>query len=467
MLAGLAIVILLSLWLVDYYRSLQYLALPLALLLAMLLLYNYKPLFFLMIATIPFSIAFEFGNTSIDMFSEPLMLLFLLIFIIRTLAGKQFSPKNKIYPFHIFIFLLLFWTAFTTLLSDYPLRSAKFLLAKIWYLTAFVYMAEHIISNMKSVQRIFWAFFIPLMLVIIYITSMHALEGFSFESSHNIVIPLFPNAVIYGATLALFLPFVWYARSWYTPKSFEWYICWLGMGLIMIGILLSFKRGAWLAVALLPIAAMAVKRKWLEKLVYATLLIAALGLSYLIKDNNFYQFAPNYEQTIWHEGNIRGHLQATFTGKEISGVERFYRWVAAKNMIEARPFTGFGPSTFNQVYKHYADDAFRTYVSDNPEQSTTHNYFLMTFTEQGLIGGLLFMGLCIFMLIKASRLYHQVSDPKWKILLLTLILSLLSIIFHSLLNELIEVDKVGTMFWLILLMIHKIQTWHEKRPQRT
>ena len=131
-------------------------------------------------------------------------------------------------------------------------------------------------------------------------------------------------------------------------------------------------------------------------------------------------------------------------------------------MIAAKPLTGFGPSTFNQVYKKYADDAFRTYVSDNPEQSTTHNYFLMTFTEQGAVGGILFIVLCIFMMLKASRLYHQLQDQQLKTLMLTLLLSFTVIIFFSLLNELMEVDKVGGMFWLILLMIHKIQIWHEE-----
>jgi O-antigen ligase len=34
--------------------------------------------------------------------------------------------------------------------------------------------------------------------------------------------------------------------------------------------------------------------------------------------------------------------------------------------------------------------SFRTYVSDNPEKSTTHNYFLLQLAEQGIPGFLLF-----------------------------------------------------------------------------
>jgi O-antigen ligase len=146
-------------------------------------------------------------------------------------------------------------------------------------------------------------------------------------------------------------------------------------------------------------------------------------------------------------------------------MERFYRWVAAKNMIATRPLTGFGPSTFNQVYRQYADDAFRTYVSDNPEQSTTHNYFLMTFAEQGIIGGLLFTGLCLYMLLYAAKLYPTLEDEQLRWLLMAALLSLCTILLHSLLNELIEVDKIGAMFWLNLVIIDRIGYWHETKQE--
>ena len=138
----------------------------------------------------------------------------------------------------------------------------------------------------------------------------HALEGFSFEASNNIVNPPFANGVIYSATLSLFLPFVWYARTWYTPKSFEWYICWIGFGLIMLGIVLSYKRAAWAAAFILPFVVIAIERKWYERIIYAGLVVAVLALGYLVKDNNFYQFAPNYKQTIWHKDDLQGHLSA-------------------------------------------------------------------------------------------------------------------------------------------------------------
>ena len=145
-------------------------------------------------------------------------------------------------------------------------------------------------------------------------------------------------------------------------------------------------------------------------------------------------------------------------------MERFYRWVAAKNMIADMPFFGSGPSTFNQVYKRYTDDAFRTYVSDNPEQSTTHNYFLLTFSEQGFPGGLLFIAMVLYMLLTAAWLYPKVRDDNdLRSILMLSLLSFSTILFHSLLNEIIEVDKIGPLFFLNMLLIHKVGLWHEKR----
>lgn len=466
LLAGLALACLGSVALFGHFHQLVLLLIPLGVAGGLVLMYDYRLVFYALVASIPFSIQLELGAAALDVPSEPLMILLTIVFLIRLCAGKQFTARRGISAFHFWIFLLLFWTFYTTLLSTHPLRSLKFLLAKIWYLASFVYMAEQVLQDRLSIKRLVWAFLLPLMGVVVVVTFRHALEGFSFESSHLIAYPLFPNGVVYGACLALALPLSWYARSWYSPRSFLWYLCWIATGLLLLGIVLCYKRGAWLAVLLLPLVVFLVKRGWFSYLIYLSLVATTLFVGYLVKDNNFYQFAPIYDQTFFHHGDISGHLSATFEGRELSSVERFYRWVAAKNMVAEKPLVGFGPSTFNQNYRQYADDAFRTYVSDNPEQSTTHNYFLMTFTEQGVVGGFLFLGLCVFMLLKAHRLYHLLEDPELRTLLLMFLLSLITVLFHAILNELIEVDKVGPMFWLSFAIIHKIETWHEQTTQQ-
>ncbi|WNJ20976.1 O-antigen ligase family protein [Pontibacter sp. G13] len=429
---------------------------------ALQIIYNYKPLFFLMVATIPVSLQLEFGSTSVDLPSEPLMLLFLALFLIQLISGRFTDRNQKLYPFHLLIIVILCWTLITTVTSTHFLRSFKFLLSKIWYLAAFVFMAGKFIGSPKDIKKMFWAFFIPFFLLVIGVTARHAAEGFSFESAHLISHPIYANGVIYSTALALFIPWCWFARSWY-PGSLQRYLITGGMIFFMIALVLCYKRGAFLIVAMLPVIFQSIRWKAFDKFLWIGVVGLPFLVGYLVIDNNFYQFAPNYKTTVWHQDDFEAHLEATFDGTEISGMERFYRWVAAKNMVAHMPVFGAGPSTFNQVYKKYADAAFRTYVSDNEEQSTTHNYYLMTFSEQGFIGGILFLALCVFMLSKGYRIYHRETDPTRKSMISLALLSLIVILFQSLLNEMIEVDKVGPMFWLNMVILHKLEVWQDER----
>ncbi|MEM6261549.1 MAG: O-antigen ligase family protein [Bacteroidota bacterium] len=437
------------------------LGLPVAAVGVLLLVYNYKPFFYLLLASIPPSVEIYFGGSSMDVASEPLMLLFLLLFIIELVAGRQFPRDKVIKPYHILVFLLLFWTLLTSITSSFPERSFKFLLAKLWYIAAFVFMAERLVKNEKTLKRLWACYVIPLTVLVVIITVKHAGESFSFESSNLISAPFFVNHVIYGVTTALGVPVAILAVYWYPAKDLRRYLFGIAAFIILIGAILSYARGAWLAVILSFICYWMIKWNLFSRAIYLALIVATLAVGYLIKDNNFYTFAPEYKTTIFHEGDLEGHLSATFDGTELSSMERFYRWVAAKNMIEAQPLLGFGPSTFNQVYKRYTDDAFRTYVSDNEEQSTTHNYFLMTFSEQGIVGGLLFIIICVYMLTKGQRVYLQASTPLRKSLVMCALLSIVVVLFHCLFNELIEVNKVGTMFWFNLTVIHVVEGWEE------
>ena len=110
-------------------------------------------------------------------------------------------------------------------------------------------------------------------------------------------------------------------------------------------------------------------------------------------DDRYLQYAHDYRTTIFHH-DFREHLQATYQLKDVSTAERFYRWIAGVRMIKDNALTGYGPNTFYNNYKPYAVPAFKTWVSDNKEHSTVHNYFLLIAIEQGIPGLLFFLLLC-------------------------------------------------------------------------
>ncbi|MFN2438869.1 MAG: hypothetical protein ABR503_06685, partial [Chitinophagaceae bacterium] len=116
--------------------------------------------------------------------------------------------------------------------------------------------------------------------------------------------------------------------------------------------------------------------------------------------------------------------------------------------------------TFYHVYKGYTINAFKTWVSRNDDRSTVHNYFLLTLIEQGIIGLLLLLFLIGYLFYTAQNIYLRTNDLFWKrtAVVVTVILSMVCTV--NFLSDLIETDKIGSVFYLCIasLMIADIQT---------
>jgi O-antigen ligase len=170
------------------------------------------------------------------------------------------------------------------------------------------------------------------------------------------------------------------------------------------------------------------------------------------KKCRYLKYAPDFETTIFHK-NFGEHLIATYKLKDVSTEERFYRWIAGVRMIKDNWLTGYGPNTFYDNYKEYAVPAFKTWVSDNKEHSTVHNYFLLTAIEQGLPGLSLLLIPFGAMLYYSHRLYHRIKNPFYKTMALTTSVITIMIIVVNFLSDLIETDKVGSIFFLYLAVL--------------
>jgi O-antigen ligase len=117
-------------------------------------------------------------------------------------------------------------------------------------------------------------------------------------------------------------------------------------------------------------------------------------------------------------------------------------------MVKENWVTGSGPNSFYPLYKSYTVNEFTTYVSNNPEKSTVHNYFLLLLTEQGVPGMLLFAALYITMLLTAQGLYLRSRDVfvKGLMLLVGALLAMIGVLIF--LSDLIETDKIGSVFYI-------------------
>ncbi|MCR6638812.1 MAG: O-antigen ligase family protein [Sporocytophaga sp.] len=198
-----------------------------------------------------------------------------------------------------------------------------------------------------------------------------------------------------------------------------------------------------------------------------TVIVIASFVGYLFDNDRYLNYASDYTTTIFHEGDIEGHLAATYSMKDVSGMERIYRWVAGANMVKEKPIMGSGPGTFYPEYKKFAIDKFRTYVSDNPEQSTTHNNFLLFLTEQGFVGFLLFSTLVIMVFIRGSKIYNECSDPDTKYLTAGFYLAFTSVIICMMFSDFTESDKVGSFFLVCITILAKINQWNKEAEAKS
>jgi O-antigen ligase len=181
-----------------------------------------------------------------------------------------------------------------------------------------------------------------------------------------------------------------------------------------------------------------------------------------VVNDNYLKFAPNFDNTVFHT-DFGEHIVATYQLKDVSNAERFYRWVAGAKMSVEEPLTGYGPNNFYANYKKFADPRFKTWVSDNADHSSVHNYFLLLLIEQGLPGMLIFYFLLYWMLLYAQTLYHRIKDEFYQQTALTIGVILTMITTVIMLSDLIETDKIGGLFYVCLgtLVIIDLKTRDE------
>lgn len=450
---GFGVVFIICLLLAVLLQQGVWLALPYVLLFLFVLVYYPLAAWFLLIFTLPLSAEFNFNETlGTDVPDEPLMILFTGIFLLllfsKQLKGMQELLKS---PVLFLVVLLLAWACFSAIFSTSAIVSVKYILAKTWYIIPFVVLPFFFLRGKKEIKGLAVALLVPMGIAVVYILFRHAQQGFLFDQANHVVKPFFRNHVNYAAMLVCLLPVLYFMAGMVKSKktAFFLYACLL---LFLIALFFSFSRGAWLALGVGVIAWVLIRLKGLPQAFLFSLAVMFAGVFWFSKNNRYLSYHHNFKKTIYH-GNLSDHMQATFRNTDLSNAERVYRWIAAVRMSNDRPLTGFGPGTFYENYKPYGVSYFRTWVSDNPERSTVHNYFLLLLTEQGVPAVMLFCFLLYVLFVRVQRLYHSFTDPFYKRTALCTGVVLAMIVTVNMLSDLIETDKIGSLFYLCCGMV--------------
>ncbi|MBV6655608.1 MAG: O-antigen ligase family protein [Mameliella sp.] len=437
--------------------------LPAVLIIIYLSVVDIKAVFTLLLFFIPLSTELQLPNgLGLDLPTEPLMVGLMLVGTIYYIKNARSLNSDFVrHPITLLLLLHIGWIFFSAVVSHQFVVSLKFFLAKLWYAIPFFFLASRMLKTEADIKRFFWAVFLPLMLTILIVTVRHAAQGFTFAEIHWVLNPFYRNHVAYAAIIVLFTPFVWFVRQWYPKGSLARWLITLSFPVLLIAIQLSYTRAAYVAVFAAFGAYYIIRLRLTKWVLLVAVICSVIGLGYKVSNNRYLDWAPNYETTVTHK-DFNNLIQATYEMEDITTMERLYRWVAGFNMTAAEPLFGFGPGNFYFFYKSYTVTSFTTYVSDNPEKSGIHNYYLMVLVEQGLPGLLLFLALLFYALVRGEAIYANAVSAKDKQIAMMAILCIIIISVMQLINDLVETDKVGPFFFMSLAILVNLDLKYQR-----
>jgi O-antigen ligase len=441
--------LLLAVWFEEYYL----ITIPFAALFVYAGWQYINAVFFLLLCSLPFSAEIQFSSTLGTDFPDELLMFFTagLFFCYWLYSPKALADKISYHPLIVLLAITFTWSIVAVLFSTHQLVSVKFLLAKCWYIGAFVFASLIVFREKKIIKTAILILSVAMLLVVLVTLVRHYKYDFTFAGINDALKPFFRNHVNYSAMLVCIIPVFFAFYKLNHSKKIKYAVV-AAIVILLIALFLSYARGAWLALVTGSVAYWLIKKRMMLAAFIASVGIVTASLFWIKAEDRYLQYAHDYRTTIFHE-DFREHLQATYEFKDVSTAERFYRWIAGIRMIKDNPLTGFGPNTFYNNYKPYAVPAFKTWVSNNPDHSTIHNYFLLITIEQGIPGLVFFLLLMGALLYYAQHLYYRVKDIFYKTIAITTGVILVMILTVNFLSDLIETDKVGSLFFLCFSML--------------
>jgi putative inorganic carbon (HCO3(-)) transporter len=445
--------ILLTTFVAFSYPDYLFVAIPLILLAIVVFLVSIEWVFLLVAFCTPFSLKIDFGGSGINVPSEPLMLVFLVLFIIKILQDYQKQKEFLKQGLTLIIIIQLGWIFFTSVTSILPIVSFKFLLARTWAVVFGYFWGAIFFKNPKKIKQFFLAFGLGLGLVVVYTTINHYHEGFSQKRAMLVMKPFMDDHTVYSAVCAIVLCFITtILLSKAAIANFFTRVFFIGIALLsLIGVALSYSRAAALSV-LVALGFYALTR---FKIRFKTMMVVMfIGLSVaLFYQNEIYQKVRLNNSASGK--TLAGDLKSISNIKnDESNVERLNRWEAGYRMFIEKPFFGFGPGTYMFKYSAYQRAHEMTSISTTQgDMGNMHSEYFGPLVDSGIIGFIITLILFGYTVAILLKLHYTTKNKETKVLSLAILLALISYYFHGLMNNFLDQDKVAVIFWAMLGMI--------------
>jgi putative inorganic carbon (hco3(-)) transporter len=467
-LLGSALVFIALLGFVTYFEEPLFYALPVALLAIYSCVFHSTFTLFLIIAFVPFSINIEHLNTAgIGMFipTEPLCIGLMVLLLLQSLRKSVFPHFIWNSPVVWVILFYLFWLLITTIASEHPFVSFKFIVSKLWFIIPFLFFSPWLWLRIEFVRLFNWLLISAMVVTTLYTTIHHSMYRFGEKESHWVMQPLFKDHTIYGATVAMIFPL---AIAFYFSRKHNALVQFLFIGFILIlglGVFFSYTRGAWLsiifAVGVWAIIRFRIKFSILLSCGFAVMLYVWFSWT-SIQQN----LAKNKNEHTTEEMADR-LSSATNVSTDASNLERLNRWNCALEMFYERPFFGFGPGTYAMEYARFQEPEHKTIISTNfGILGNAHSEFLGPLSEMGLIGMLLMFALVSAIFYSGITLYYRLDSQvhyEQKTLVMGMIIALTTYWIHALINNYFDTDKAAVPIWCMCAIFI---SWHHQLDKK-
>jgi O-antigen ligase len=385
-------------------------------------------------------------NVGLSLPTEPLLFGITLLLFFRLIMTGRVNREVARHPVSMAIFFYLGWMLLTSITSSMPLVSIKHWVARVWFVVPYFFLMVHILATKSYRPLFFWLYLLPLAVAVAYTLSVHAQYGFSKQTSTWVMYPFYKEHTVYGAALAMYIP----VATYFALRS-QSLLMRMGtlclLTLVLVGLVYSYTRAAWLSlvVALGIFIIHRLRIRW-----HLVLLLGLMGLGglYAVKD----QLQRSAERNKAVSSDRLGEHVASMSNisTDASNLERLNRWNSALRMFQERPWTGWGPGTYQFQYAPFQHSSDLTIISTNAgDNGNAHSEYIGPLAEEGvfglvaiviLLGTLLWTGAN---LLPALR-FHGGRDY-W--LAISAALGLVTYFTHGVLNNFLDTDKASAPVW--------------------
>lgn len=436
--------------------------LPFALIVLYLFFFKLDWFLLIIVACTPVSILLEEDSFNISMAlpTEPLLFGVLLLVILKFIM-HGYDRRYLSHPLTICIIVYLAWMLFTTVTSELPLVSLKFLISKLWFVLPFYFMGIYLFNNPKNIVRFQWLYILPLTAVITYTLIRHSQWGMNNNAAHWVMEPFYRDHTSYGAAIAMFFfsvyGFLFFKKVHPSLKILMWVLA----VVFATGLVFSYTRAAWVSVFLALLLLFAILLKIRFRTVVLLIVLFTIALI-PFKDDFLMSLGKNRQDS---SAKLSEHVKSISNiSTDASNLERLNRWACAIRMYQERPVLGWGPGTYQHFYAPYQVASQKTTISTNSgDLGNAHSEYIGPLSESGIPGLLLIIALFSMSIFYGIRAYKKVPDKELRIIVLTSVLGIFTYIMHGIMNNFLDIDKVAVPFWGFLATFVAIDV-HYKLP---